>query len=115
MTNRTIDQTNREPKRSRFVRFGAIFFGLALLFSQSACISIDLLGGGESSPLVESRVAGKRGPKILMIEIDGLISGSEGESGYFELGATTSMVGRLRETLATRGRLAKSHGQVRSR
>ena len=99
MTKRTIDQTNREPKRSRFVRFGAIFFGLVLLFSQSACISIDLLGDGESWPLVESRVAGKRGPKILMIEIDGLISGSEVDSGYFGLGTTTSMVGRVREML----------------
>jgi len=56
---RTIDQTNREPKSSRFVRFGATFFALFLLVSQSACISIDLLGGGESLPLVESRVAGK--------------------------------------------------------
>jgi len=94
-----INQTNREPKRSRFVRFGAIFFGLILLYSQAACISIDLLGGGDSLPLVESRVAGKRGPKILMIEIDGLISGSEGESGYFGLGTTTSLVGRVREIL----------------
>jgi protease-4 len=60
------------------------------------CIQIDLFGGGRGG-LVESVVRGHRGPKILMLEIDGVIQQEE-QSG--PLGpARESTVARIREQL----------------
>ena len=72
--------------------------GLALVWLATGCISIDLLGAGSTAPLEESVVRGTKGPKILLIDIDGVISGGEASSGLFGPGAT-SMVGRVREEL----------------
>ena len=70
---------------------------LALVVFSTGCISIDLLGGADA-PLVESVVRGSEGPKILMIDIDGMISGAVPASSVLGFG-TTSMVERVRETL----------------
>jgi protease-4 len=60
------------------------------------CIQIDIFGGGRGG-LVESTVRGDRGPKILMLEIDGVIQQEE-QSG--PLGASReSTVARVREQL----------------
>jgi len=102
MSRRTIDQTSRGWRRPRLCRSGdrLALAGLValLLILQTGCISIDLLGGGADAPLEQSVVAGERGPKLLLLDIDGLISGSESEPGLFGFGAT-SMVARVREVL----------------
>jgi protease-4 len=102
MLSRVIDQTSRGWRRPRLVRFGPRLAGALLcaatLLGQAGCISISLLGMGAEAPLEQSVVAGTRGPKLLLLEIDGLISGSEIEPGFFDLG-TTSMVARVREVL----------------
>ena len=63
----------------------------------TGCISIDLLLDGENAPLAESTVRGRSGPKILLVDIDGVITGSDSAPSLFGLG-TTSMVSRIRET-----------------
>jgi protease-4 len=75
-----------------------ILFSLAMLLGQVACVSVSLLGAGPHAPLEQSVVAGVAGPKILLIEIDGVISGSEAEPGFLDLGSA-SMVARVGEVL----------------
>jgi len=62
------------------------------------CISVDVLGGGANAPLEESLVSGTGGPKVLLLEVDGVISGADVAPNFLGLGAT-SMVGRVREVL----------------
>lgn len=71
---------------------------LMVLAGSTGCISIDLLGDDSKAPLVESVVRGQGGPKILLLDIDGVISGAESSGGFLGLGAT-SMVSRVREVL----------------
>ncbi len=71
---------------------------VSLAASTTGCISIDLLGDGAGAPLAESVVRGDAGPKILLLEIDGVISGGDVSPGLFDLG-TPSMVARVREVL----------------
>jgi len=52
-------------------RFFAVLGIAALAFP--ACITIDVLGGGIESPLVETVVRGRDGPKILLLDVDGVI------------------------------------------
>jgi len=73
-------------------------FALSMIWLATGCISIDLLGGASGKPLAESVVQGEDGPKILLLDIDGVISGAEPPSSFFGLG-TTSMVARVREVL----------------
>jgi protease-4 len=68
------------------------------LFLTAGCISIDLLGGGAEAELVETVVRGESGPKILLIEIDGVIDGATGRDTLLGL-AEYSMVARVREVL----------------
>ena len=72
---------------------------LALVaMTTSGCISVDLFGGGVSAPLVESVVRGVEGPKILILDIDGVITGATTTNsllGRDEIG----MVSRVREML----------------
>ncbi len=77
----------------RFVLLGSTLMGLA-----TGCISIDLFGGGSGAPLGESVVWGSTGPKILLLDIDGVISGAQASSNFLGLGRP-SMVGRVREVL----------------
>jgi protease-4 len=70
-----------------------------LLVLSTGCISIDLLdGGGPEAQLVETVVRGDEGPKILLIEIDGVIGVSNDVGSLFG-GDEYSMVARVREVL----------------
>ena len=68
------------------------------LFLTSGCVSIDLLGGGASAPLGESVIRGEGGPKILLLDIDGVI-GEESPANPFLGGQELSMIARVREVL----------------
>lgn len=99
MTNRSIDPgTRREGRRSRRVRVLVLLAGLAVAALQTACVSIDLLGDAGDAPLEETVVAGRKGPKILLVEIDGMISNAEMAPSFFGL-PSESMVARVREVL----------------
>jgi protease IV len=64
----------------------------------SGCIHIDFPGGGAPNPLVETVVYGDSGPKILMLQVEGIIK--EGPGSPSILGFTKeSMLARLREEL----------------
>ena len=70
----------------------------ALLIPVGGCVSVDLFGGGPSAPLQESVVRGTDGPKILLVDIDGVI-GADTPS-YNILGREEiSMIARVREVL----------------
>ena len=62
------------------------------------CITLDLGKLGGRGELVEEVVLGESGPKILMIEIDGIISGEE-QTSALGLGVEESMVARVRSQL----------------
>jgi protease-4 len=102
MTTSPFDLTSRGRRRPRLVRYGhraplALICLLSVL-GQAGCISVSLLGVSADAPLEQSVVSGIDGPKLLLLEIDGLISGSEAEAAFLDLG-TTSMVARVREVL----------------
>ncbi|MBW2496015.1 MAG: signal peptide peptidase SppA [Deltaproteobacteria bacterium] len=70
---------------------------IPLLFG-SGCISIHFFDGGAAAPLQETTVWGEEGPKVLLVEIDGVIDGSNWVDPL--LGEETpSMVARVREVL----------------
>jgi protease-4 len=71
---------------------------VALLLLMTGCISVDVFGGGPAAELVETVVRGDEGPKILIIDIDGLISGADVADSLLGRGEY-SMVARVRETL----------------
>ena len=99
MTNRSIDPTTRrESLISRRVRVPGLLLALGLAVLQTACISIDLLGDAADAPLEESVVAGAKGPKILLVEVDGMISNAEAAASFFGL-PSDSMVARVHEVL----------------
>ena len=63
------------------------------------CITIDILGGGgPEAALVETVVRGEKGPKILLIDIDGVIGVPNSPSSLLG-GQEYSMVARVREVL----------------
>ena len=68
------------------------------LVASSGCISIDLFGGGAAAPLKETVLQGKRGPKILLLEIDGEIDAVPTIDPLFGSEAP-SMVARVTEAL----------------
>jgi protease-4 len=72
----------------------------AILFAFcTGCITVDLLdGGGPEAQLVETVVRGDEGPKILLVEIDGVI-GSSNDIGSLFGGSQFSMVARVKEVL----------------
>ena len=72
----------------------------AILFAFcTGCITVDLLdGGGPEAELVETVVRGDEGPKILFVEIDGVI-GSSNDIGSLFGGSQYSMVARVKEVL----------------
>jgi protease-4 len=70
-----------------------------LLFFGTGCVTVDLLsGGGADAALVETVVRGEKGPKILLIDIDGVIGGSSAADSLFG-GPQYSMVANVREVL----------------
>jgi protease-4 len=75
----------------------ALFWRSALLAPLTlACVSFELPGGAPQ-PLTESVVFGESGPKILMLQIDGMLA-DESESSWFGL-RRESPVARMREEL----------------
>jgi len=79
---------------------GLIYSALSVLVViNTGCITIDLWnGGGPGGQLVETVVHGDKGPKILLIEIDGVI-GVSNDVGFLFGGDEYSMVARVREVL----------------
>lgn len=70
-----------------------------LIALSTGCISVDLLdGGGPQAELVETVVRGDEGPKILLVEIDGVIGASNDVGSLFG-GHQYSMVARVKEVL----------------
>jgi protease-4 len=76
---------------SRF--FVSVLALAAVALSSAGCITIDALGGARS-PLDETVVYGKSGPKVLLLDIDGVIGDSNvrGPLGTGGREATTSLV-----------------------
>ncbi len=74
------------------------FLLLLLVGSGTGCITIDVFGGGEEAALVESVVRGREGPKILLLDIDGVIGETESPSAFFggpEIGTVARVVEML--------------------
>lgn len=69
-----------------------------LLVAASGCVSIDLFASGAAAPLEETVLQGERGPKILLLEIDGVIDGVPTIDPLFG-GEAPSMVARVTEVL----------------
>ena len=82
--------------RRRRALLGGVAAGLALA-SGSGCVSIHLLGGSRR-PLVESVVHGETGPKILLLDIEGMINEAP-ERSWLGLRRGESTVSRVREQL----------------
>lgn len=85
---------------------GAALVAAALL--ATACVSFDLPLGGPAA-LEERVLQGERGPKILLLDVDGVLS-EEGESGTLGFGSRESPVARVREQLE----LARQDADVRA-
>jgi protease-4 len=85
-------------RRESVRRLRASALGLvAACLAASGCITVDLPFGGLGE-LQETVVSGKSGPKLLMIELTGVIS-EEDEEGSFGLSSHESAIARLREQL----------------
>jgi protease-4 len=69
-----------------------------LILSAGGCVSVDLLSSGASAPLEESVVRGTSGPKILLVDIDGVIGGLPDRRSFFG-GQELSTIARVREVL----------------
>lgn len=70
----------------------------ALLFA-TGCVNLDLpFRGGGPGPLTETVVQGERGPKVLLLDIDDVITESD-RPGPLGLGGRESTVARVREQL----------------
>jgi protease-4 len=68
-----------------------------LALANAGCVTIQVFGG-EPEPLVETVIFGDSGPKIALIDIDGVISEQADESGFLEPGRE-GMPARVREQL----------------
>jgi protease-4 len=93
------------------VAHGLIYSVLSVLtVFNTGCITVDLwYGGGSEAQLVETVVRGEEGPKILLVEIDGVI-GISNNAGFLFGEDEYSMVARVREVLD----LARSDDDVRA-
>jgi protease-4 len=69
-----------------------------LLGVATGCLSIHLFEGGAEAPLRESVVRGDEGPKILLVDIDGMIDGEDLIDPLFGI-ESPGMVARVREVL----------------
>ncbi|MEZ4352098.1 MAG: signal peptide peptidase SppA [Myxococcota bacterium] len=77
-------------------RFASLLATLALA---TGCITIDLLGGGGDAPLAETVVRGVAGPKILLLDVDGVIDGAPSLPDTLLGASPPSTVARVREVL----------------
>ncbi len=76
-------------------RFAAL--PLIACLANAGCVTIQLFGGARE-PLVETVIYGDSGPKIALIDIDGVISEQAEESEFLEPGRE-GMLARVREQL----------------
>jgi protease-4 len=81
---------------------------LAVALAGAGCITLDLPFGGPSA-LEERLVQGESGPKILLLDVDGVLS-EEGETSALGFGGSESPVARVREQLE----LARRDSEVRA-
>jgi protease-4 len=77
-------------------RYPALLLGCALLAPLAGCVTLEF-PGGPPPPLEETVVFGETGPKILMLQIDGVLA-DESESSWFGV-RRESPVARMREEL----------------
>lgn len=98
MTTRSDPWKSPGRSRSGLLRSSLLISLFAATLAGVGCVSVDVFGGGASAPLQQSVVAGSSGPKVLMLEIDGLITGADAAPSFFGL-EETSMVARVREVL----------------
>jgi protease-4 len=89
----------------RSARIGVAAMGLLALAVLPGCITIDLAGLGDKA-MKETVIAGEGGPKVALIEIDGMIT-DYAEENVFGL-ESQSTVARVREQLD----LARQDGDV---
>lgn len=71
----------------------------ALLLLTTGCVSIELFDGGAKAPLEESLLQGERGPKILLIDINGPIDDEAPFADQLFGVEPLGMVARMREVL----------------
>lgn len=82
---------------------------LCLAAALAGCVTVEIPIGGRRRPLVETVIEGTSGPKIALLEIDGVISERD-EPGPLGVGGRESSVARVREVLEK----AKSDPEVRA-
>jgi protease IV len=85
----------RAAARARPAIPGAALLAVAL--ASAGCITLDLPFGGPAA-LEERLVQGESGPKILLLDVDGVLS-EEGEAGTLGFGGRENPVARIREQL----------------
>jgi protease-4 len=81
----------------RLLRGSRAWLLAACLLAAPGCVNLSLLDG-RTKPLVETVVHGKSGPKVLLLEIDGLIAETPESDAFFGR-PEPSMVSRVREQL----------------
>ena len=86
-----------EPTTSRMRAAAALAALASLAWLASGCVTINTLGRGEE-PLVETVVYGTTGPRVLLLDIDDVITGVD-VSGPLGVGRRESTVARVREQL----------------
>ena len=93
--NRSMSQATANPDGLAWL---SRLLLLLLVVSGTGCITIDVFGGGKEAALVESVVRGRDGPKILLLDIDGVIGETRPSSALFggpELGTVARVVEML--------------------
>ncbi|MCG8589998.1 MAG: signal peptide peptidase SppA [Proteobacteria bacterium] len=83
--------------RSVWQRFGRLGLLCAIALGTSGCITVDLFGGRDA-PLQEAIVAGKRGPKVAVIDVSGVLRVSDAEGGWLQRGRAGTLA-HVREQL----------------
>lgn len=76
---------------------GGLVLLLAVGLASSGCLTVQV-GRGKPEPLVEKVVFGERGRKILLLDVDGMLS-EQSQSGTLGMGGRESVVARVREQL----------------
>lgn len=89
-----MDPGRRRSGSGSFRRLLALAAVVAL--ATPGCVKLDILSLGPDGPPQQSVVAGTTGPKVLLLEIDGVINGAEMPSFF---GTSPSTVARVRRVL----------------
>ena len=85
----------RSRNRMTKLLFPALALLVSLMAGLTGCVQVDLFGA-RRGPLVETPLFGNRGPKILMVDIDGIIR-QEATASFLSFSEST--VARVREQL----------------